>query len=272
MKQLFIVSDNQEDTISYVEREPAILVSMSRSDLPSLKEKDFASFPAVYVLMGGNKRYIGQAAGQSIALRLSQHFLKSEMDWVESVLFFTRVDGKMSKADTDYLEKRLIQEFHEKTDYEITNATAGNRSYIDKLQKAKSDHLFDAVLEILNEIATIDLFAVVENEEVVMAEQYGLEYDGKKLASKTARGLLIAFVKELLADEYYKDQLRLSIVDKFPTFAHILGRKPTPKGGPQSTSVAEGVWLYTNFSKKAVRTKINKLARDLNIAIKIKWN
>ena len=105
-----------------------------------------------------------------------------------------------------------------------------------------------------------------------MAEQYGLEYDGKKLASKTARGLLIAFVKELLADEYYKDQLRLSIVDKFPTFAHILGRKPTPKGGPKSTSVAEGVWLYTNFSKKAVRTKINKLARDLNIAIKIKWN
>ena len=49
----------------------------------------------------------------------------------------------MSKADTDYLEKRLIQDFQEKSDYEMMNSTAGNTSYIDKLQKAKSDQLYD---------------------------------------------------------------------------------------------------------------------------------
>ncbi len=38
MKQIFIFSDTQKDNISYFEREPAILVSMSRSDLPYLKE------------------------------------------------------------------------------------------------------------------------------------------------------------------------------------------------------------------------------------------
>lgn len=113
MKQIFIFSDTQKDNISYFEREPAILVSMSRSDLPYLKEQDFSNYPAVYVLIGGNKRYVGQAAGQSISLRLSQHFLKEDKAWVESVLFFTRADGKMSKADTDYLEKRLIQDFQE---------------------------------------------------------------------------------------------------------------------------------------------------------------
>lgn len=78
MKQIFIFSDTQKDNISYFEREPAILVSMSRSDLPYLKEKDFANYQAVYVLIGGNKRYVGQAAGQSISLRLSQHFLKED--------------------------------------------------------------------------------------------------------------------------------------------------------------------------------------------------
>lgn len=78
MKQIFIFSDTQKDNISYFEREPAILVSMSRSDLPYLKEQDFANYPAVYVLIGGNKRYVGQAAGQSISLRLSQHFLKED--------------------------------------------------------------------------------------------------------------------------------------------------------------------------------------------------
>lgn len=78
MKQIFIFSDTQKDNISYFEREPAILVSMSRSDLPYLKEQDFANYQAVYVLIGGNKRYVGQAAGQSISLRLSQHFLKED--------------------------------------------------------------------------------------------------------------------------------------------------------------------------------------------------
>lgn len=78
MKQIFIFSDTQKDNISYFEREPAILVSMSRSDLPYLKEQDFSNYPAVYVLIGGNKRYLGQAAGQSISLRLSQHFLKED--------------------------------------------------------------------------------------------------------------------------------------------------------------------------------------------------
>lgn len=107
MKQIFIFSDTQKDNISYFEREPAILVSMSRSDLPYLKKQDFANYPAVYVLIGGNKRYVGQAAGQSISLRLSQHFLKEDKAWVKSVLFFVRADGKMSKADTDYLERRL---------------------------------------------------------------------------------------------------------------------------------------------------------------------
>lgn len=78
MKQIFIFSDTQKDNISYFEREPAILVSMSRSDLPYLKEQNFANYQAVYVLIGGNKRYVGQAAGQSISLRLSQHFLKED--------------------------------------------------------------------------------------------------------------------------------------------------------------------------------------------------
>ena len=78
MKKIFIFSDTQKDNISYFEREPAILVSMSRSDLPYLKEQDFANYQAVYVLIGGNKRYVGQAAGQSISLRLSQHFLKED--------------------------------------------------------------------------------------------------------------------------------------------------------------------------------------------------
>ena len=49
MKQIFIFSDSQKDNISYFEREPAMLVSMNRSDLPYLKEQDYASHTAIYV-------------------------------------------------------------------------------------------------------------------------------------------------------------------------------------------------------------------------------
>ena len=145
MKQIFIFSDSKKDNISYFEREPAILVSMSRNDLLFLKEQDFASFPAIYILIGGDRRYVGQVAGQGIAQRLNQHFQKKSNDWVESVLFFARADGKMSKADTDYLERRLIRDFKEKSEYRLMNSTVGNNSYIDKLQKAKSDQLYNIV-------------------------------------------------------------------------------------------------------------------------------
>lgn len=278
MKQIFIFSDTQKDNISYFEREPAILVSMSRSDLPYLKEQDFSNYPAVYVLIGGNKRYVGQAAGQSISLRLSQHFLKEDKAWVESVLFFTRADGKMSKADTDYLEKRLIQDFQEKSDYEMMNSTAGNTSYIDKLQKAKSDQLYDTVFEIIDEIANIDLFGTSEDSETPIYEfssfgQYEIEYDGKKISSKSARGLLVDFVSQLFADGNYNNQLQELIVDETPSFAMILGRKPSMYNGrPNSARVADGVWVYANFNKKNVRIKIDKLARQLGIPVKIKWN
>ena len=278
MKQIFIFSDTQKDNISYFEREPAILVSMSRSDLPYLKEQDFANYPAVYVLIGGNKRYVGQAAGQSISLRLSQHFLKEDKAWVESVLFFARADGKMSKADTDYLERRLIQDFQEKSDYELMNSTTGNSSYIDKLQKAQSDQLYDTVFEISDEIANIDLFGTSEDNETPTYEysssgQYEIEYDKKQLSSKSARGLLVDFVSQLFTDAKYNEQLQELIVDETPSFAMILGRKPSMYNGrPNSAKVADGVWVYANFNKKNVRIKIEKLARQLGIPVKIKWN
>ena len=171
---------------------------MTKGDFPYLKEQEFSIYPAVYVLIGGNKQNVGQAAGQSISTRLSHHFRNEKKDWVDSVLFFSITDGKLSIADTDYLQKRLIQNLIEKSDYEMTNHTSRNDSFIGKLQKAKSDQLYDTVFEIIDEIANIDLFGssednVVSTGEVSTDGQYQIEYDGKRLASKSARGLLVVF-------------------------------------------------------------------------------
>ena len=76
MKQIFIFSDSQKDNISYFEREPAMLVSMNRSDLPYLKEQDFASHTAIYVLIGGNKRYVGNLQAKPFNNGYINTFLK----------------------------------------------------------------------------------------------------------------------------------------------------------------------------------------------------
>ena len=80
----------------------------------------------------------------------------------------------------------------------MTNHTSRNDSFIGKLQKAKSDQLYDTVFEIIDEIANIDLFGssednVVSTGEVSTDGQYQIESDGKRLASKSARGLLVVF-------------------------------------------------------------------------------
>jgi hypothetical protein len=275
MKQIFIFSDSKKDNISYYEKEPVILVSMRRSDLPYLKEQEFSKFSAVYILIGENNRYIGQAAGQTIFTRLSQHFASDDKSWVDSIIFFSRSDGKLSKADTDYLEKRLIDDFKEKSEFDLTNSTIGNNSYIDKLQKAKSNQLYDVLFEIIDDIANLDLFG--NNEDMQSFEEstdgiFEIKYSDIIIKNKSARGAFINFVAELLKDKTYEDKLKNIIIDDSPSFSLILGRRPSSyKGRPNSCEVADGIWLYTNFNRKNTRIKIEKLAKQLNIKVYLKW-
>lgn len=277
MRQIFIFSDSKKDTISYFEREPAILVLMSRSDLLYLKEQDFAKFPAIYVLIGENKRYVGQVAGQGITQRLTQHFQNKANDWVESVLFFARADGKMSKADTDYLERRLIKDFKEKSDYELVNSTKGNNSYIDKLQKAKSDQLYNITFEIIDEIANIDLFGVIDDEKKANSynenHPFKLLFDDIVLTAPSARRLFIDFVEAILENERYEQIVKGMVIEGCPTSSLLFGNElGSYNGQPNSVQLKNGICLFTNFSRKAVRKKIDTLAQQLGIEYKIlKW-
>lgn len=278
MKQIFIFSDNKRDSISYYECEPASLVLMNREDLPYLKEYDFASFSAIYILIGGDKRYIGQAAGQTILKRLSQHFLDESKSWIDSVIFFSRTDGKLSKADTDYLEKRLIDDFKSKSEFELTNSTVGNSSYIDSLHKAKADHLYETVFEVIDNVANIDLFLSEEETEIVGTNSkaphlFEIEFNGIKKSSSSARGLFKEFMKEVVADEKYKSKIQEIIIDDCPTSKFILGRrKSSYNGKPSSVEIGEGIWLYHNFSRTALKKKIKQFSSELDIPIRLKWD
>lgn len=277
MKQIFITSNGEADGISYFEYEPAILVSMRREDLQYLRNEEFSNFCAIYVLIGGNKRYVGQAAGQTIYQRLSQHFLNHDKDWAKSVIFFSRYDGKMTKAETDYLEKKLIEDYKEKSEFDLTNSTAGNTSFIDRLQSAKSKQLYETVFKIIDEIADIDLFGVndaIDNEiGKDNDDNLTIEFDNKKIESSSARGILIKFVQEVLNEPKYKNKLEEVIVDEAPSSKTMIGKKEytTPSRKTLSVEVQKGIWLYCNYSKKMIKDKLLSLSNALGIKAYLNW-
>ena len=157
--------------------------------------------------------------------RLTQHFQNKANDWVESVLFFGRADGKMSKADTDYLERRLIKDFSEKSSYELTNSTKGNKSYIDKLQKAKSDQLYNIAFEILNDVANIDLFGTEKEESNTYNEDhpFKLTFENKVITAKSARKLYTKFAEAVIENPSYEAIIKKIVVEGYPTYSLIFG-------------------------------------------------
>lgn len=68
------------------------------------------------------------------------------------------------------------------------------------------------------------------------------------------------------------DKIEEMIVDDEPTAGVILGRKlSTYNGRPNSAQVADGIWVYTNFSRKDTKRKIEKFANQLGFKYSIKW-
>lgn len=277
MKHIYLFTDNQKDNITYFKSEIAYLVTMNIDDMPYLKEQDFADYSGIYVLIGDNKRYIGQACSCSISKRLSTHIYGGKKDWIQSILFFCRTDGKMSKFEADYLEKKLIFDFFEKSEFDLDNSTSGNSSYIDSLQKAMSDSLYYHVLGIVEDIANIDLFGTnvmndqIGNEDKSLSTKFELEFNDLTFTHHTARGVFLPFMKYILNESKYSDVVRKNIVDDSPSVKYILGTKvSTYKGQPNSIKLEDQVWLYVNLSRKTVLYKINKLAEELNIKLNVK--
>lgn len=69
----------------------------------------------------------------------------------------------MSKAQLDFLERRLIEKAAEAS-VDLYNNTQGNKSYIDKLSKFSAISLLNKVENVLSGVANIDLFSCEDND------------------------------------------------------------------------------------------------------------
>jgi GIY-YIG catalytic domain. len=69
---IFINRESSNDNVSIFYDEPTFVVIANKDDLATIQLIDESKKPGIYILLGDNKRYIGQASN-SIFTRLQQH-------------------------------------------------------------------------------------------------------------------------------------------------------------------------------------------------------
>jgi hypothetical protein len=143
------------DSVRVYTEDPSVLVISDREDLQVLKEIPEASRAGIYILMGEDNRYVGQASS-SVWARINSH--NKNKDWWTRVLFFSRVDGHLDKSQLDYLESKLIRQFSA-VGFNVDNKDSGNSSYIGPYQRGQAENLLSTVEAILAKDIGLDIFS-----------------------------------------------------------------------------------------------------------------
>nr|MBC9720375.1 GIY-YIG nuclease family protein [Lactobacillus sp.] len=138
---IFINRESGNDNISVFYDEPTFVVIANKDDLPAIQLIEESQKPGIYILLGDNKRYVGQASN-SIFSRLQQH--NTNKPWWNKLIFFGREDGHLSKAQLDLLERLIIEKMNT-ANIDLDNSTQGNKSYIDKLSKFSALSLWNKI-------------------------------------------------------------------------------------------------------------------------------
>lgn len=269
-----IVTDRGRDNITVYTKEPAFFVIADRTDFNALKHLEEANKAGIYILLGENKRYIGQASGK-IYDRIAKHIKDDTKTWWNKIIFFGREDGHLDKSQTDYLEKILINEF-KNTDLILENGTIGNTSYIDKTSKIKAKNVFDIVQEIMEEVAHINIFESELNNEELLSEEAPYCWieltDGTKISGRNFRDNQKNFFKHLL-NSHYRELVENYIRNGKPTLTHCVGSEPCyrPNGMAYTTKLEDGIYLYTHSSTAQRRKSIQSFADSIGLKITFHW-
>ena len=283
-RHVLIVNDRKKDDISTFEEESVIIVTANRDDFQALKRNEYCSQGGIYILLGDNKRYVGQASG-SVLKRLSSH--EKSKEWWNRIIIITSLANNLGKDKTDYLERLLIEYFKEAGNLITDNLTIGNSSYIDRTSKIIADGLLATSLNILENVANINLFETVPTVSEITAELEEGIIDtklsfiiringGQDVKGKSARNAYINFIKLLLKTPSYREVL---IAEGEPLSRNegnegkYVGTKKrvSPGGMINTVEIESGIFLYTQFSKANLKTAILKVAKDVNIKVEIEF-
>lgn len=267
-----IVRTEATDDVSVYLEDPTFVVTANRTDLGTLDHLEWGNRPGIYILIGDNKRYVGQASG-SVVNRLKSH--DKSKAWWEKVIFFGAISGGLDKAKLDYLEALLIAQFSAVGTFEVVNSTSGNESFIDSFAKVEANRLLTDAQNILQDIVSVDLFEG-EGAEIVATKPDGLYQvivDGVVFEENSAANMIISISRFLLTDEGYSDLTASMIVSDKATQANPLGsEKNITNGGVVTTvEVEPGIFVYKNVNPANAKRVINKLVAAAKTTASFNW-
>ncbi|MCK8617737.1 GIY-YIG nuclease family protein [Fructobacillus sp. M158] len=267
-RHIFITEDNANDHISVFYAEPAFIVEANREDLAKLNLLDESKKPGVYILVGDGQRYVGQAS-RSVFSRLHHH--DNNKSWWTKVIFFGREDGYLSKAQLDYLEATLINQFSDNS-LKLENETAGNTSYINKMEKLSANTFLKQVNRVLTNVANIDLFE--NNEEPEINNDSGhnkIKFNDKIYMGKSGRQVFLDVMVDVLTSEEV-ESLSPIMTDEEPTATAFIGlEERISKNGVRLTKPIPDTsyYVYTCYSRERLQNRLEKMASLLGKEIEI---
>lgn len=273
VRNIFITNDNR-DNISIYEKEPVYVVNFERKDFDKVNRLSETKQSGIYILIGENQRYVGQASvgkrAEGVKTRLIEH--EKNKKWWTSCIFFGRNDGLIDKSQLDYLEDYYIERFTE-AGFDMANNKKGNTSAIQKLNKIKADEIRNIFEEILGEVANIELFSLVKSEEdveVPTVQRLSVQYENISIEENKATQVTIKFLKSLLSSPEYREKILNLRTEGKPTSTNILGTEEniSPAGRKYSTEIEPKVHLFTNKSKENLSLMIEKISGLLGLKVK----
>ena len=267
-----IVRTEATDDVSVYLEDPTFVVTANRTDLGTLDHLEWGNRPGIYILIGENKRYVGQASG-SVVNRLKSH--DKSKPWWEKVIFFGAISGGLDKAKLDYLEGLLIAQFNAAGTFEVVNSTNGNESFIDSFAKVEANRLLTDAQNILQDIVSVDLFESDGTDSTSSKSDglYQVNIDGVPFEENSAANMIISVARFLLTDQSYSDLTASMIVGDKATQANPLGsEKNVTNGGVVTTvEVEPGIFVYKNVNPSNAKRVINKLVAAAKATASFNW-
>ena len=282
-----------DDSIEVYHEEPTVVVIANREDAGLLAEIEEVKKPGIYILIDGNKRYVGQASGKIID-RIKEH-LKTK-PWWSQVIFFAREDSRLDKSQLDFLEARLIEKF-KVAGFEVENVLPGNTSHIEFFQKSRALGSLSTAMTVLSKTAKVDILKKTrvqsKSKKSKSAVQDGVysthiprHYNTQSKSASSRHGkfeitdtkgrTVKAESRKKAYSDYWtlvmKDEIPRSIImnltDISPSFFTKDERYVTTRRD-WFNEVYEGFYLYTNLSASYIEKNLQRLGKHINVSIQI---
>lgn len=265
-KYMQIVDTQKEDSVVVCMQDPIFVMMSDRKDFDILKKQERAHYPGIYLLIGKDNLYVGQS-GTDMSRRLYSHNRTKE--WWDTVIMFGREDRQLSKAQTDYLERTLIDLYDAASDAK-DNGNHGNKSYISNIEKLKADQIWEVAQEIILDILNVEALkltgetvSLFEAPSDISKYSIAIKQNGKVVKTVEGTSLRRTVVNAIAEIETLApDKFQMVMIQGAPRSKEtdILGTEQafSPKGQALATKIHDGLYIYSNFSRNTLSRLLDK--------------